>query len=50
MCDEVEAEVERVLLDHLAAAEAGVVLELHPRIPFEKKYEIENKNSFFCLQ
>ena len=30
--DEVKAEVERILLDHLAAPEARVVLELHPRI------------------
>ena len=36
--DEVEAEVERVLLDHLPAAEARVMLELHPRIPLEKKH------------
>ena len=31
--EEMEAEVERILLHHLATTEARVVLELHPRIP-----------------
>ena len=48
MRDEVEAEVERILLDHLAAAEARVMLELHPRIPLDKNMKSQLKANF-CL-
>ena len=49
MCDEMQAEVERILLDHLATAEARVVLERNPRIPLDKKHEITTKPIFVLL-